>query len=229
MGKALHQYDMISDGDRILVALSGGKDSLTLMWMLYERLNRIPINYTLFPVHIDPGFDDKVHKPLKKYCEKHDIPLRVEITDYGVVAHSSENKENPCFLCSWNRRKRLFEIAEDLKCNKLAFGHNKDDLIETLFINMCYSGEISTMIPAQTFFKGLFTVIRPLAYTDEKFIQKFAKEQKFPEWVNSCPSATESKRKEIKELLDTLYRSNKKIKGNIFRAMRHVNPEYLLK
>ena len=229
MGKALHQYDMISDGDRILVALSGGKDSLTLMWMLYDRLKRIPINYTLFPVHIDPGFDDKVHGPLKAYCEKQDIPLRVEITDYGVVAHSRKNRENPCFLCAWKRRKRLFEIADELKCNKLAFGHNKDDLIETLFINMCYSGEISTMIPCQTFFKGLFTLIRPLAYVDENFIRKFATEQSFPDLINSCPSATASKRKEIKELLNTLYRSNKKIKGNIFSAMKHVNVEYLLK
>ena len=229
MGKALHQYDMISDGDRILVALSGGKDSLTMMRMLYDRLKRIPISYTLFPVHIDPGFDDKVHRPLSEYCKQHEIPLRVEITDFGTVAHSRENRENPCFLCAWQRRKRLFEIADELKCTKLAFGHNKDDLIETLFINMCYSGEISTMIPSQTFFKGLFTLIRPLAYVDETLIRKFSKEQGLPELVNSCPSAAASKRKEIKDLLNTLYRSNKKIKGNIFRAMKHVNLEYLLK
>ena len=229
MGKALHQYDMISDGDRILVALSGGKDSLTLMWMLYDRLKRIPIKYELFPVHIDPGFDDNVYGPLEAHCREHDIPLRVEITDYGVKAHSSKNRENPCFLCSWQRRKRLFEIADELKCNKLAFGHNKDDLIETLFINMCYSGEISTMMPSQVFFKGLFTLIRPLSYVDEKFTRKFSAEQGFPELVNSCPSASGSKRKEIKTLLETLYKSNKKIKGNIFRAMKRVNPDYLLK
>ena len=229
MGKALHRYEMISDGDRILVALSGGKDSMTMMWMLNERLKSIPVQYTLFPVFINPGFDDKMQIPLQEYCKSRDISLRVELTDDGPVAHSAENRENPCFLCSWMRRKRLFEIADELKCNKLAFGHNKDDIIETLFINMCYSGEISTMNPAQTFFNGLFTLIRPLAYVDESLTAKFSREQDFPEIINPCPSAVGSKRREIKEMLNGLYRSNKKIKGNIFRAMRNVNPEYLLK
>jgi tRNA 2-thiocytidine biosynthesis protein TtcA len=127
------------------------------------------------------------------------------------------------------RRKRLFEIADALGCNKLALGHNKDDIIETLFLNMCYSGEISTMVPSQSFFQGRFTVIRPLAFADEDIISRFAGEKGFPAFVNSCPSAKVSKREEIKTLLRQLYTSNKKIKGNIFRAMSHVNTDYLLK
>ena len=94
----------------------------------------------------------------------------METTDFGVVAHSPENRENPCFLCSRLRRKRLFEIADELNCTKLALGHHKDDIIETLFMNMCYAGEISTMKPSQSFFEGKFTVIRPLAYADEDSI-----------------------------------------------------------
>jgi tRNA 2-thiocytidine biosynthesis protein TtcA len=229
MGRALHQYNMISGGDRILVALSGGKDSLTMLWMLNERLSRIPVQYELFPVHVNPGFDDRSHLPLVEYCTGRGMPLKVEMTDFGVVAHSDENRENPCFLCSWMRRKRLFEMADELKCNKVALGHNKDDIIETLFLNICYSGEISTMQPSQTFFNGLFTLIRPLAYVDEWLTRKFALEQGFPDLVNICPSALFSKRREIKDMLNGLYRTNKKIKGNIFRAMRHVKPEYLLK
>jgi tRNA 2-thiocytidine biosynthesis protein TtcA len=127
------------------------------------------------------------------------------------------------------RRKRLFEIADELGCNKLALGHNKDDIIETLFMNICYAGEISTMVPSQTFFQEKFTVIRPLAFADEQLIRKFAKDQKFPEFINTCPSASNSKRREIKFFLQQLYRANKKVKGNIFRAMSNVNMDYLLK
>lgn len=220
---------MLQDGDRIIVGLSGGADSLTLMWMLFERRPRIPINYELFAVHIDPGFEGGFSEPLKTYCENTGCALRVEHTDYGILGHSSINRENPCFLCSRLRRKRLFEIADELGCNKLALGHNKDDIIETLFLNICFSGEISTMVPSQVFFKGRFTVIRPLAFADEKLIRAFAKEQNFPEFVNPCPSANNSKRQQIKTILNELYRSNKKIKGNIFRAMSHLKPDYLLK
>jgi tRNA 2-thiocytidine biosynthesis protein TtcA len=220
---------MISDGDRIIVGLSGGKDSLTLMYMLSERQVRVPVTYELIAVHIDPGFEGGFSEPLESYCEKQGFALRVEYTDYGVIGHSPENRENPCFLCSRLRRKRLFEIADELGCSKIALGHNKDDIIETLFLNIFYAGEISTMVPSQTFFDERFTVIRPLAFADETLIKSFANHQKFPEFINPCPSAVHSKRQEIKTLLNGLYRSNNKIKGNIFKAMSHVRMDYLLK
>jgi tRNA 2-thiocytidine biosynthesis protein TtcA len=220
---------MLQDGDRILVAVSGGADSLTMMWMLAERLPRIPISFELFPVHIDPGFEGGFSESLKTYSFNCGVTLRVEYTDYGILGHSEINRENPCFLCSRLRRKRLFEIADELGCNKLALGHNKDDIIETLFLNICYAGEISTMVPSQSFFNGRIKVIRPLAYADEDVIRAFADEQGFPEFVNPCPSANHSKRQEIKTVLKQLYRSNKKIKGNIFRAMSRVKLDYLLK
>ncbi len=229
IGKALHQYDMISDGDRILVGLSGGKDSFTLMWMLAERLKRVPINYNLYAVHIDLGFDGGFGESLEKYCRQTGFDVRVEYTDYGILAHSSVNKENPCFLCSRLRRKRIFEIADELGCNKVAFGHNKDDIIETLFMNMCYAGEISSMLPSQSFFQGKFTLIRPLAFVDEDVIRRFAKENAHQEFINPCPSAIRSKRQRIKKVLNQLYSDNRKVKGNIFRAMRHVKMDYLPK
>jgi len=227
MGQAIGRYQMIEDGDRIVVGLSGGKDSLTLLWLLNERLARVPIEYSLFPVYIDPGFKpgfaDELHFRLK--TDGHD--LIVDHTDFGPVAHSDINRENPCFLCSRRRRQRLFEIADELDCRKVALGHNQDDLIETLFINICYAGEMATMMPRQSFFKGAMTIIRPLAHAAENDIQRFAEKSKFPVFVNSCPSADRSKRQEIKTLLNTLYRQNRKIRGNIFRAMHHVNPDYL--
>lgn len=229
VGKALHAYGMISDGDRILVALSGGKDSLALLFALAERLRRIRIGYTLFPVHIDPGFEGGFADDLGKFVRDTGFQIRIERTDYGIRGHSSENRENPCFLCSRLRRKRLFEIADELGCRKLAFGHHKDDIIETLFLNMCYAGEISTMLPMQPFFKGEFHVIRPLAFVDENLIRKFASRNNFPAFDNPCPSAKVSKRMEIKAMLKKLYASNRKIKGNIFRALSHVRTDYLLK
>lgn len=228
VGKALHRYGMIADGDRIAVGLSGGKDSFTLMSVLSERLTRVPIRYTLHPIYIDPGFEGGFAEPFGAYCREAGYDIRVEYTDCGIRGHSEDNRENPCFLCSRLRRKRLFEIADEFGCNKLALGHHKDDIIETLFLNMCYAGEISTMRPHQPFFKGRFTVIRPLAFTDESLIRRFAGERDFPEFRNPCPSAGATKRQEIKSMLERLYRGNRKIRGNIFRALRHVNPEYLL-
>lgn len=218
---------MLGDGDRIIVGLSGGKDSLALMWFLTERLRRVRIAYDLLAVYLDPGFEDGFGDRLECYCRGAGYRLRVERTDFGLRAHSDENRENPCFLCAWNRRKRLFEIAAESGCRKLALGHNKDDIIETLFMNMCYAGEISTMVPSQPLFEGRFTVIRPLAYVDEGLIRRFAAEQAFPDFVNTCPSAAVSKRRVVKDLLQRLYTSNDKIKGNIFRSLSHVRPEYL--
>ena len=228
MGKALHRHEMIADGDRIVVGVSGGADSLTLLWMLSERLKRVPITYELFAVYIDPGYEGSFGESLEWYGTKLGVPIRVDYTDYGPYAHSPANRENPCFLCSRLRRKRLFEIADELGCTKLALGHNKDDIIETLFMNICYAGEISTMVPSQSFFQGKFTVIRPLAFADEQLIRKFARDQRFPEFINPCPSAGNSKRQEVKDFLKQLYRANKKVKGNIFRAMSNVNTDYLL-
>jgi tRNA 2-thiocytidine biosynthesis protein TtcA len=220
---------MLADGDRIVVGVSGGADSLTLMLLLQERLGRIPITYELFAVHIDPGFEDSVAEPLRTYCGRMGFRLRVEYTDFGLQGHGPKNRENPCFLCSKLRRSRLFEIAQELGCNKLAMGHNQDDIIETLFMNMCYAGKISTMLPVQALFQGGLTLIRPLAYSDADRIRQFARDHRFPDFNNPCPTAMVSKRSGIKKMLKQLYRSNEKIKGNIFRSLHHVKMEYLLK
>ncbi len=229
MGKALNQYAMISDGDRIAVGISGGKDSWALLWLLIELQRRVPVKFELFPIYVDPGFKGGPADMINDHGRQLGFDVRIEHTDDGLIAHSDENRENPCFLCSRLRRKRLFEVARQMNCGKLALAHNKDDLIETLFLNICYAGEISTMVPYQPFFKGKLTVIRPLAYADEDALRRFAIEMQWPVKENPCPSAGKTKRAEIKMLLQQLYDSNKKIKGNIFRAMRHVKMDYLLK
>ncbi len=228
VGKAIHQYDMISNGDKILVGVSGGKDSLTLMKVLQERIFRIPVSYELFSVYIDPGFEGGYADHLCAWAKQSGYDLRVEWTSHGILAHSDENSENPCFLCARLRRKKIFEVAQELGCNKVALGHHKDDIIETFFINICYAGVLSTMRPALPLFNGQLTIIRPLSFVDEDRIIRYARSQGFPEFINPCPSAVSSKRSEIKTLLKELYLKNQHIKGNIFRSLRHFNPDYLL-
>ena len=229
MGKALNDYGMIQDGDRIAVGVSGGKDSWGLLWLLGDLQRRAPIQFRLFPIYIDPGFEGGPAEIIVSQARKMGFAVHVEATDDGLVAHSAANRENPCFLCSRQRRKRLFQIADHLGCRKLALAHNKEDLIETLFLNICFAGEISTMVPLQPFFNGRFKVIRPLAYAGEDDLKRFSRQMRWPVRQNPCPSAGKTKRAEIKSLLQHLYGSNPNIKGNIFSAMRHVKPDYLLK
>jgi len=226
IGKAIHRFGLVQDGDRILVGVSGGKDSLTLLNLLQERQKRVPIDYELIPVHIDLGFDSGRAEVLKGFFEMHGLPYHIEFTDIGRKANSSENRENPCFLCSWERRKQLFHLAHRLKCNKIALGHHKDDIIETLLLNIFYSGEISTMLPLQTLFKGKITLIRPLALLEEKKIERFAREMELPFGPSGCPSSGKTKRREVKELIESLEKKNRRVKGNIFRSLSNIKMDY---
>jgi tRNA 2-thiocytidine biosynthesis protein TtcA len=228
VGKSIHTYDMISDNDSIVVGLSGGKDSLTLFTFLTERLKAAPIKYTLYPVYIDPGFEGNCIETLQDFCHQKGYELIYEKTDHGIIAHQKDSNVNPCFICSRLRRKRLFEIADSLNCTKLALGHTKDDLIETLFINMFYSGQISTMHPCQSMFNGSFTLIRPLFMCDSETIKKFVNRAKLPICHNSCTSSNTSKRSEIRNFLKKMYDEDSNIKGNIFRSLSHIKSEYML-
>ncbi len=227
MGKAIHRYGLIQDGDRILVGVSGGKDSLSLLHLLHERRKRVAITYELIPVHIDMGFGSGRQESLREFFETRGLSYHFEETQIGKLAHSRENRENPCFLCSWERRKLIFKTARSLQCNKIAFGHHKDDIIETFLLNLFYSAQISTMLPMQTMFKGEMTIIRPLALIEEKKIARFARKMELPVVPSGCPSSGSTKRKEIKELIATLERKNTKIKGNIFRSLSNVKLDYL--
>lgn len=229
LGQAIHDYGMISNNDRILVGVSGGLDSLTLLTCLTQLRKRAPVSFEILPAYIDPGFDLEFAERVASYFHETFGRLIIDYTDHGILSHSGNNRENPCFLCSRLRRKRLFEIAGDNGCTKIALGHNKDDLIETLFINMFYSGRIGTMKPLQSFFNGKTMVIRPLAYVEKKDIIAVARQFGFPEFVNPCPSSGSTKRDTVRGFLESLYRDNPNIKGNLFRSMGRVETDYLLK
>lgn len=228
VGKAIHGRGMIRDGDHVMVAVSGGKDSLALLWLLRERIKHIPIEYRITAVHVDPGFGGDSAGQIESFFITHGFEYKIIKTDIGPRAHSKENLENPCFLCSRLRRKRLFQLADEIGCKRIAFGHHKDDLIETFFLNIFYSASISTMLPVQELFGGKLTIIRPLFLVDEDRIQRYAGFMGWDKVDLGCPTSGYSKREEIKTMLNNFYRSNKKIKGNIFHSLQNVNLEYLL-
>jgi tRNA 2-thiocytidine biosynthesis protein TtcA len=228
MGKAIHRFGMIQDGDRILVGVSGGKDSLSLLHLLHERRKRVQTPYELIPVHISLGFSTDQPDKLKEFFEERGLPYHIEETSIGDLAHGPSNRENPCFLCSWERRKRIFHLADRFNCNKIALGHHKDDIIETFLINIFYSGEISTMLPVQSLFKGKMTLIRPFALLEEKKIERFAREMELPVIQSGCPSCGKTKRGEVKELIEVLSSKNHRVKGNIFRSLSNIKLDYML-
>jgi len=227
--KAVLDYQMIEEGDRLLIGVSGGADSFTLLDLLDSPMVFAP-KFSFIAVNIDMGFDPDyvAYIQLEKYLRENNYHYIMEKTDIGLLTHSDYNKKNPCFLCSRLRRKRIFEIAAAEGCNKIAFAHHRDDIIETLLINMFYGREISTMMPKQSIFDGKLHIIRPLAYLKEELVKKYSRERQFPAAKNDCPTSLSSKRVYIKNLLNELERDNKAIRENIYKAMSHVKPDYLL-
>jgi len=226
--KAVMDYRMIEEGDRVLVGVSGGADSLALLDLLNTPMVFVP-EFSLAAVYIDPGFepDTAGYDRLEGFLKAGSYDYVMEKTDIGPLSHSDYNKKNPCFLCSRLRRKRIFEIAEEKGCNRIALAHHQDDMIETLLINMFYGREISTMMPDQPIFGGSMHIIRPLAYIREELVKKYSREREFPILESSCPTGPVSRRRYIKDLLDHLEQDNKDIRANIFKAMSHVKMDYL--
>jgi len=227
--KAVLDYGMIEEDDRLLIGVSGGADSLALLDLLDSPMLFIP-KFSFIAVNIDMGFDPsyQAYDALENYFQENNYRYVMEKTDIGNLAHSDFNKKNPCFLCSRLRRKRIFEIADAEGCNKIAFAHHRDDIIETLLINLFYGREISTMMPNQSIFGGKLHIIRPLVYLREELVKKYSRERQFPVLKNDCPTSRTSKRIYIKKLLDELEKDNKEIRDNIYKAMSHVKPDYLL-
>jgi tRNA 2-thiocytidine biosynthesis protein TtcA len=230
--QAILKHGMLGEGDRVLVGVSGGADSLALLKLLTGPLLFVPRPEFILAVYVDMGFEGtngNHARLLEEYFKEEGYNYRIEKTNIGPLAHSDYNrKASPCFLCSRLRRKRLFELARDFRCNNLALGHNKDDIIETFLLNIFFAREISTMIPYQTYFKGEFNLIRPLAYIEESLLKRFAREAQLPILENPCPTAKNTKRKYIKDLIKKLDEDHRGLKENIFKAMKHVKLDYLL-
>jgi len=229
VGKAMHDYEMLADGDRVLLAVSGGIDSLVMSWLLNHWLRKAPISYTLLAANLDMGFGEDEPRLMEEQFQILGIPYLIERTDYGVRAMQEENGKSGCFHCAKKRRNRLFDLAREKGCNKVALGHHKEDIIETLFLNMFYSGNLSTMVPKQDLFDGNLSLIRPMAYLEKKQIRALGKSIGVTPVPNPCPLSEDSKRGTVRSMLNDLYQQDDRLKANIFAALGNIKQDYLLK
>ena len=230
VGQAIMDYQMLSDGDRIAVGVSGGKDSLCLLRMLKIRQEFCPIKYRLIAVHIDLGHSRKDSARLKAYLKKTGYEYIIKKLELppGKSHRLKKQQNKSCFWCAWNRRKMIFQTAAETGCNKVALGHNMDDIVQTMLLNLFFNSEISAMSPKQELFKGKLTIIRPLAYVPENRIARFVQVKGMPLAKNTCSNSFTSNRKKIAQLIKDLEKTCPHIKTNIFRSIRRIKQDYLL-
>ena len=224
----MHDYSMLSNGDRVLVAVSGGIDSLVLAWLLNDWQKKAPVQYELHMVHIDMAIWDATMNVPDPVEQIHEQMQKLVLALHVEKSLPLTEKDRSCFRCSKLRRKQLFDLASQFKCNKIAFGHHKDDLLETLFINMFYSGNISTMVPRQDLFSGRLSVIRPLAYIEKKEVEKLAENLGIRAVSNLCPLAGETRREKVQEMLQDIYKQIPGAKASLFASMKNVRKGYML-
>jgi tRNA(Ile)-lysidine synthase TilS/MesJ len=217
VNKAVHDFDMIQDGDRVAVAVSGGKDSLSLLELLSHRIRTSKEKYSLVAIHVigdANGPDNLVHEPLENWFLNHEYEYVFE----PMVIPEGESLPMDCNRCTWNRRRTLFETARHLGCNKVAMGHHADDLAQTTLMNLIFSGRVETMSPNAEYFGGIFHLIRPLCYLHERRIRSFSKVMDFPTPPSSCPRNSDSRRQNTKELIQQAEGWCKDIRVNLLRA-----------
>ncbi|WP_455496882.1 ATP-binding protein [Coprobacter sp.] len=224
--KAIESYRLIEDGDHILIGLSGGKDSLAMVELLGRRMKIFAPRFSAVAVHI--RMKNIAYKSdttyLEKHCEQSGIPFIEHETEFDP---ENDRRKSPCFLCSWYRRKALFTIAKKQQCNKIAFGHHQDDIIQTLLMNMTFQGSFGTMPPRLSMNKFEMTLIRPLCLIEEKELLRLSQLSGYTKQEKNCPYEHASSRPEMKEILKILEKMSPQVRSHIWNSMTHIQPEYL--
>lgn len=224
--KTAAEYNLIEEGDRILIAVSGGKDSLALLELLAARARVLKPRFEVVAAHVvmtnipyqtDTGY-------LTDFARALGVEMHIVETSFDATG---DTRKSPCFLCSWNRRKALFTLAQELGCNKLALGHNMDDFLETLLMNITFQGAFSAMAPSMEMKKFPLTVIRPLCLVNEEDIESLSQLAGYPRQVKRCPYERESNREEMKHLLKHLESLNPEARYNLWGSMSNIQPELL--
>lgn len=218
--RATEDYNMLQDGDRIAVGISGGKDSLALLYELKKYQRFCPVQFDIEAVTVDIGAGESNFASIKSLCSSMGVSYTIEKTDIKQIVFNIRKERNPCSMCANLRRGALNNAAVRLGCNKVALGHNRDDVIETLMLSIIYEGRIHTFSPVTCLDRKQIYVIRPLIYVEEKEIKKFIKEKKLVTISSQCGIAGVTKREKIKQLILDLYKENSEIKSNIFGAIK---------
>ncbi len=222
-GRAIHNYKMVRDKDCVLVGFSAGADSVALAKILSLRRRHIPINFGIKLVYINLPWQEKYLPKAKSILENTGLPYSIEKIDF-------QGRKVDCFWCSWQRRKIFFTLARKLGCNKVALGHNLDDITEAILMNLFMNGQISAMSPCQEFFGGEITVIRPFCYLEKRRILSFIRKSGLDYIPSECPYAEKNIREIIKKQIKELEKISAGVKVNIFRALekKHIKADYLL-
>ena len=234
--KACADYGLIADGDHILIGLSGGKDSLALTELLGRRARIHVPSFRVTALHVRVKERD-YHTDLsylESFCAEAGVPLLVRDVEIGEapkspITNRQSTIENPCFLCSWYRRKTLFNVAQELGCNKIAFGHHKDDVVQTLLMNLIYQGTFATMPPMLQMEKMPLQIIRPLCLIEEADLIRYAAMRGYEKQTKLCPFEHVSAREKAKDLLTQIQALNPEAKDSIWGAMSNIKEEYLPK
>lgn len=230
VGQAIGDFGMIEDGDKVMVCVSGGKDSYAMLDILMKLRERAPINFEIVAVNLDqkqPNFPAEI---LPNYLKSLDIPFHIEEQDtYSIVKRVIPEGKTTCGLCSRLRRGILYRVADELGATKIALGHHRDDILETLMLNMFYAGKLKGMPPKLRSDDGRHIVIRPLAYVPEKLLERYAGDMNFPIIpCDLCGSQPNLQRQVMKEMLRDWEKKHPGRVENLFRAMHHIVPSHLM-
>jgi tRNA 2-thiocytidine biosynthesis protein TtcA len=229
MGAAIRDFDLLHDGDRVMVAISGGKDSYTMLHLLRRFAKSAPIRIELVAVNVDQGHPGYPVETLRGFLEREGYAHRIVFEDtYAVVKEKIPEGKTYCSLCSRLRRGILYSLARELRCTKIALGHHRDDALATLMLNLVFAGQLKSMPPKLLSDDAKNVVIRPLVFCDEKQIARFAELQKFPILpCDLCGSQENLQRKQMQRLLDELDAQNPGTKASMLAALRNVRPTHL--
>ena len=226
MRKAIEEYNMIEENDKIAICLSGGKDSITMLHAFKNLQRFYPKKFEIIAISINPGFDFFDTNFLQRICDNLEIPLFIEETHAKEIVFDIRKEKNPCSLCANLRRGVINSIAIREGCNKIALGHNQDDVLETFLLNLFYTGSIGTFAPKSFMDRTKITLIRPLVYTPEKDIKRFIKKNNLTVMPKVCPMDGKSKREDVKQLIYTLGKDIPMIRANLFGAIKRNLPEW---
>ena len=221
--KAVDDYHLISEGDRIAVGISGGKDSLAMLYALNGLKRFYPHKFEIEAITVDLGFDGFKTDQIKDLCDNFNVPYTVKKTEIADVVFETRKEDNPCSLCAKMRKGALNEAIKERGCNKVAYAHHKDDVVETLMLSLIYEGRFHTFSPKTYLDRTELTVIRPLLYVNESDIVGFKNKVNLPVQKNPCPADGYTKREYVKELLAQMNKSAPGVKERMFTAIQRSN------